>query len=54
MTASLVSASIGIMVGYPGVALPQLNLNENEGSWFAAMDLIGQVSHQHLMIKIDL
>ena len=40
LTASCVSASLGIIVGYPGVALPQLEMSENAKSWFAAMDLI--------------
>ena len=35
----MVTASLGILLGFATVALPQLKLNENESSWFASIDL---------------
>ena len=39
LTASLVNASVGILGGYAAIALPELNLNKIQASWFASMDL---------------
>ena len=39
MTVSLVTASLGILLGFATVALPQLKLNDSESSWFASIDL---------------
>ena len=35
----MVTASLGILLGFATVALPQLKLNEDESSWFASIDL---------------
>ena len=39
LTASLVNASVGILGGYAAIALPELNLDKIQASWFASMDL---------------
>ena len=35
----MVHTSIGILSAYATIALPQLGLNENQGSWFASLDM---------------
>ena len=37
LTVSLVTVLDGILRGFATIALPHLDLNENEGSWFAAL-----------------
>ena len=37
LTVSLVTLQDGVLRGFPTVALPHLELSENEGSWFAAI-----------------
>ena len=39
MTVNLLTVSYGNMIGFVTVALPNLHLNSNEGSWFASIDL---------------
>ena len=39
LTASLVNASVGVLVGYAAIALPELKLDKTQASWFASLDL---------------
>ena len=39
LTASLVNASVGILIGYAAIALPELKLNKIQASWFASLDM---------------
>ena len=39
LTASLVNASVGVLVGYAAIALPELKLDKIQASWFASLDL---------------
>ena len=43
LAVSLVSILNGIIRGFTTVALPNLGLDENEGSWFAALSYIGAI-----------
>ena len=43
MTVSLVTVLDGILRGFATVALPHLELSENEGSWFAALSWISGI-----------
>ena len=39
LAASLVNASVGVLVGYAAIALPELKLDKTQASWFASLDL---------------
>ena len=43
LAVSLVSIVNGIIRGFTTVALPNLGLDETEGSWFAALSYIGAI-----------